>query len=89
MALPRATHSRRHAAQIFSDIVFADKNFHDGNFSEAGYKYYLQLRGQLLRFLPVPHTVLYLDVRPEVCYDRIHHMRKRVRADHGTTAWDC
>jgi deoxyadenosine/deoxycytidine kinase len=44
--------------QIFSDIVFAEKNFMDGNFSKEGFEYYLRLRAQMLALLPVPHVVL-------------------------------
>ena len=62
---------------IFSDVVFAEKNFRDGNFSREGYDYYLALRAQLLRPLPLPHAVLYLDVKPQQCYDRIHGLRQR------------
>lgn len=77
-ALPRAGPNRG-APQIFSDIVFAEKNYKDGNFSREGYDYYLQLREQLLAQLPAPHVVLHLDVSAKVCYDRIHNLRKRVR----------
>jgi len=62
---------------IFSDVVFAEKNFRDGNFSREGYDYYLALRAQLLQPLPLPHAVLYLDVSPQQCYDRIHGLRQR------------
>lgn len=65
---------------IFSDIVFAERNFLDGNFTRRGYDYYLELRQRLLSPLPPPHAVVYLDARPEVCYDRIHNMRQRVSA---------
>lgn len=64
-------------AQIFSDIVFAEKNYQDGNFSKDGFHYYLRLRAQMLELLPAPHVVLYLDVSPEECHTRIHRLRKR------------
>lgn len=60
--------------------MFAEKNYKDGNFSREGYDYYLQLREQLLAHLPAPHVVLHLDVSAMVCFDRIHNLRKRVRA---------
>jgi deoxyadenosine/deoxycytidine kinase len=66
--------------QIFSDIVFAEKNFFDENFSREGYDFYLTLRKQMLSLLPAPHVVLYLDVPAEECYQRIHKLRKRVCA---------
>mmetsp|Transcript_20431 Transcript_20431/g.48376 ORF Transcript_20431/g.48376 Transcript_20431/m.48376 type:complete len:342 (-) Transcript_20431:37-1062(-) len=62
---------------IFSDIVFAEKNFKDGNFTREGYDYYLKLRAQMLEALPEPHIVVYLDVDPLECYNRIHKMRQR------------
>ncbi len=66
--------------QIFSDIVFAEKNFVDANFSKEGFEYYLRLRAQMLALLPAPHVVLYLDVSPAECHHRIHRLRKRVCA---------
>lgn len=62
---------------IWSDIVFAEKNFVDGNFSREGYDYYLQLRERMLSSLPAPHALVYLDTSAEVCYDRIHKLRQR------------
>ena len=62
---------------VYSDWVFAEKNRIDGNISEEGYQYYMALRAQLLKDLPLPHFTIYLDVSPQVCHDRIHHMRKR------------
>ena len=62
---------------VFSDIVFADKNHRDGNISEEGYQTYLELRKELLRALPLPDCVLYLDASPEVCHDRMQNLRKR------------
>lgn len=62
---------------IFSDYVFAVKNFKDGNITSDGFQYYLSLREKMLRHLPIPHATLYLDVPPEVCHDRILNMRRR------------
>ena len=73
-------------SQIFSDIVFAEKNFMDANFSKEGMDYYLRLRAQMLSLLPAPHVVLYLDVPPEECYSRIHKLRKRVSGGPVTVA---
>eukprot|EP00033_Pygsuia_biforma_P004220 GCRY01004628.1.p1 GENE.GCRY01004628.1~~GCRY01004628.1.p1 ORF type:complete len:237 (-),score=32.46 GCRY01004628.1:176-844(-) len=61
---------------VYSDIVFAEKNRMDGNISVSEYRYYLALRKQLLEGLPFPHIVLYLDVKPELCFQRIMQ-RKR------------
>jgi deoxyadenosine/deoxycytidine kinase len=63
---------------VFSDIVFAVKNKIDGNISEEGFKYYMQLREQMLEGLPIPDTTLFLDVSPVVCFERIHKVRCRV-----------
>ena len=62
---------------IFSDAVFAEQNFRDGNFNEAAYASYKELRSQLLSQLPLPDCCIYLDVAPEECHRRVHEMRKR------------
>lgn len=62
---------------IFSDYVFAVKNYRDGNISKEGFEYYLNLRNKMLTHLPVPHATLYLDVPAQTCHDRILHMRRR------------
>jgi len=62
---------------IFSDYVFAVKNYRDGNISKRGFEYYLSLREKMLEHLPVPHATLYLDVPAQICHDRILHMRCR------------
>eukprot|EP01086_Lenisia_limosa_P006406 TRINITY_DN25207_c0_g1_i1.p1 TRINITY_DN25207_c0_g1~~TRINITY_DN25207_c0_g1_i1.p1 ORF type:complete len:305 (-),score=94.00 TRINITY_DN25207_c0_g1_i1:122-997(-) len=71
----------RHAAEtgqsvildrsVYSDIVFAEKNFADENFTADGYQYYLDLRRQMLENLPIPHMTIYLDTKAETCYERI------------------
>lgn len=62
---------------VFSDWVFAAKNLADGNIDEEGYKYYEELRTQMLEDLPLPHTILYLDVSARECHRRIVDVRKR------------
>eukprot|EP00949_MAST-11_sp_MAST-11-sp1_P002854 g2854.t1 len=62
---------------IFSDCVFAEKNFVDENFSAEGYAFYNELRSKLLGMLPPPQLALYLDASAKVCYDRIHNLRGR------------
>lgn len=62
---------------VFSDYVFAVKNYQDGNISPEGFNYYLELRDKMLHCLPLPAVTLYLDVKAEICYDRIHRMRCR------------
>jgi deoxyadenosine/deoxycytidine kinase len=62
---------------VFSDWVFAAKNLADGNIDAKGYQYYERLREQMLEHLPLPHTVLYLDVSAEECHRRIRDVRKR------------
>ena len=62
---------------IFSDCVFAEKNFLDGNISKEGYEFYKNQRQRLLSMLPSPDLVLYLDASAETCFDRIHNLRGR------------
>ena len=61
---------------IFSDVVFAEKNFVDKNFTRAGYDFYLELRKRLLASLPQPDAVVYLDAKPQTCAERVK-MRSR------------
>ena len=56
---------------IFSDVVFAEKNFVDGNFTRAGYDFYLELRKRLLAPLPQPDAVVYLDATAKTCAERV------------------
>lgn len=62
---------------VFSDIVFAQKNYEDGNIDDDGFEEYLALRQQLLSDLPSPTAVVYLDVPAQICHDRVLHMRRR------------
>ena len=47
-------------------------------FEWLGYRYYGQLKNQVLAAVPVPHITLFIDVSPQQCHDRIHG-RGRVR----------
>ena len=62
---------------IFSDVVFANQNFSDGNISQEGMDYYWTLRRHMLQGLPQPDLCIYLDVDPNVCLDRINRVRQR------------
>ncbi|KAJ3423741.1 deoxynucleoside kinase [Anaeramoeba flamelloides] len=62
---------------IYSDWVFAKKNFDDKNIDEEGYKLYSSIRKEMLNIVPYPQICLYLSVKPEICYDRIHKLRGR------------
>lgn len=62
---------------IFSDWVFAKKNFDDGNISEEGYAKYMNVRNQMLARIPSPDVVVNLNVSPEECYRRVHQERQR------------
>jgi len=62
---------------VYSDWIFAEKNRIDGNISQEGYQYYMGLRHHLLADLPLPHATIYLNVSPEVCFERIHKLRQR------------
>jgi deoxyadenosine/deoxycytidine kinase len=62
---------------IFSDWVFAEQNRRDGNISQAGFNYYLSLRNSMMRSLPLPGLMLYLDVSSQECHRRVHDVRQR------------
>ena len=62
---------------IFSDWVFAEQNRRDGNISQAGFNYYLSLRNSMMRSLPLPGLMLYLNVSSEECHRRVHEVRQR------------
>ncbi|KAJ3448691.1 NADH dehydrogenase [ubiquinone] 1 alpha subcomplex subunit 10 [Anaeramoeba flamelloides] len=62
---------------IYSDWVFAKKNYDDKNIDEEGYKLYSEIRKEMLNSIPYPQICLYLSVKPEICYDRIHKLRGR------------
>jgi hypothetical protein len=62
---------------IFSDWVFAEQNRRDGNISQAGFNYYLSLRNSMMRLLPLPGLMLYLDVSSQECHRRVHDVRQR------------
>lgn len=57
--------------------MFAEKNRLDGNIPQEGFEYYLALRKQMLQHLPVPHEMIYLDVDPSECFNRVHNVRGR------------
>ena len=56
---------------IFSDSVFADRGVRDGIISKEGAEYYYSLRAAMLEGLPAPNAVLYLNVAPETCHQRL------------------
>ncbi|MCC6276603.1 MAG: deoxynucleoside kinase [Oligoflexia bacterium] len=62
---------------IYGDSVFAKKNWLDGNIDDRGYKSYMQHRKLYIDRLLTPNVTLFLDVKPEVCYQRIHELRQR------------
>tara|TARA_B110000208_G_C11677954_1_gene397684 strand:+ start:44 stop:1051 length:1008 start_codon:yes stop_codon:yes gene_type:complete len=62
---------------IFSDSVFAVKNFEDGNITRSGMVEYESLRRTLLALVPRPDLIVYLDVDATECHRRVHEMRQR------------
>ena len=62
---------------IFSDWVFAKKNFDDGNITKEGYDHYMNVRNQMLERIPLPDVMINLNVSPEECYRRVHYGRQR------------
>lgn len=62
---------------IFGDAVFAKRNWLDGNIDDRGYKTYLQHLDLHVDKLKLDPLIIYLNVKPEVCHDRIVNLRKR------------
>ncbi|KAJ3429004.1 NADH dehydrogenase [ubiquinone] 1 alpha subcomplex subunit 10 [Anaeramoeba flamelloides] len=62
---------------LFSDWVFAKKNYDDGFIDEEGWKLYSSLRKKMISLIPIPQITLFLDVPSKICYDRIHNLRGR------------
>ncbi|XP_028393121.1 deoxyguanosine kinase-like isoform X2 [Dendronephthya gigantea] len=56
---------------LFSDQVFATVSHEDGNISKEGYDRYCKLRSQVLKLVPPPDVVVYLDATPLTCHERI------------------
>ncbi|CAB4013544.1 Deoxyguanosine kinase [Paramuricea clavata] len=56
---------------LFSDHVFATVSHGDGNISNEGYKRYCRLRSQMLKLVPFPDVVVYLNAVPQECHNRI------------------
>jgi len=62
---------------IFSDWVFAKKNFDDGNISKEGFDDYMNVRNQMMKCIPFPDAVISLDVSAQECFRRVHDQRQR------------
>ena len=62
---------------LFGDSVFAKRNWLDRNIDSRGYKVYLQYLNFHISKLPSDLLVMFMDVLPEVCLDRIVNKRKR------------
>jgi len=62
---------------VYSDAVFARQNYNDGYITEDGYECYMTKRRALLQNLTPPNLVVYLDVDPETCLQRILNLRER------------
>jgi len=60
---------------IYSDYVFAKKNYKDGNISEKGFEYYMEVRRKMLMLIPLPSIVLFLDCSSKICHNRIKELR--------------
>ncbi|XP_065053439.1 deoxyguanosine kinase-like isoform X2 [Rhopilema esculentum] len=56
---------------VYSDLVFTNVIFEDGNMSHNGYQYYLNVREKAMENIPAPFAAIYLNVSPKVCFDRI------------------
>lgn len=65
---------------VWSDWVFARQAYADGFISAADFDWYLRLRARIAERVPIaqcPFAVVYLDVTPEECHHRVHHVRRR------------
>ncbi|GKT22782.1 Deoxynucleoside kinase like protein [Aduncisulcus paluster] len=62
---------------VYSDAVFAINSKKCGQISIEGYERYCSKLNECLKECEIPHFIIYLDVSPEICYRRIHSMRKR------------
>ncbi|KAJ6228549.1 NADH dehydrogenase [ubiquinone] 1 alpha subcomplex subunit 10 [Anaeramoeba flamelloides] len=62
---------------LFSDWVFAKKNYDDGFINEQGWELYNSIRNEMVSLIPIPQITLFLDVPSKICYDRIHNLRGR------------
>ena len=62
---------------VFSDYVFALNCHNDGFISDAQFAQYMERYTEALLRLPNPAAMLYLDVPPEVCLNRILNVRRR------------
>lgn len=62
---------------VFSDWVFAKNCHNDHLMTTEEFQQYCEQYFQLMKYLPDPDVVIYLETLPQTCYDRIHHMRKR------------
>ncbi|KAJ5075357.1 NADH dehydrogenase [ubiquinone] 1 alpha subcomplex subunit 10 [Anaeramoeba ignava] len=60
---------------IFSDYVFAKQNLVDGNLDQSQFEEYMKLRNKFLSLITQPDLIIYLDVSPEICFDRINNVR--------------
>eukprot|EP00792_Barthelona_sp_PAP020_P005113 TRINITY_DN2503_c0_g2_i1.p1 TRINITY_DN2503_c0_g2~~TRINITY_DN2503_c0_g2_i1.p1 ORF type:complete len:279 (-),score=78.23 TRINITY_DN2503_c0_g2_i1:1199-2035(-) len=62
---------------IFSDFVFAKQGHESGLMNDEQFHYYMEVRKQMLDILPIPDILIYLDVKPQICWNRVHNVRKR------------
>lgn len=61
---------------IYSDYVFIKNALKSGIMSESQYINFMACREDTLFHMQLPSMILYLDVSPENCYERVHNLRK-------------
>jgi deoxyadenosine/deoxycytidine kinase len=62
---------------IWGDTVFEMVNYKNANIDVEGHAHYRMHRDVMLEHAMVPHYTIYLDVKPEVCLERIVKVRGR------------
>jgi len=56
---------------VYSDLVFTNVVYNDGNISEDGYQYYLTVRERAMKYLQPPSAAIYLHTPPSICFKRL------------------
>ena len=56
---------------IYGDIIFAKKNWLDGNMTDLDFENYNKMRAVMTKSLMVPHTTIYLKNDPEITFKNI------------------
>jgi len=61
---------------IYSDWVFVHNAYNTSIMTEESYDRFLKSREDVLKDMALPDLILYLDVKPEICHDRVINLRQ-------------